>query len=436
MTGQTTSNGASGSNKHETTVGITGYGAVVESGGDSHKGMVSMERQHGNSWWETLSTIFKGVVGSGILALPVAFKETGLALGTICLLIFAVISLYTHRIIILTIQALRKKQLGGPDGRIEYQDLSRYTFGWLGEAISAFSMITTQLGGCVSFLVFIAENMRDVTGVSVVNVMFCLFPVLTLMALIKDGSLFAGTSHLGNLALILAISTVFWYGFSHSPPSSDLSKYTHFRPHGLPIFFGIGVYTFSAHCEVVFIEQSMKKRSEFLSVLTSAFVAITALYLAFGALCYMFFGDQTSEIIFENLGTSNFVLFVKVCICVALLVQYPLVLLPATTTIEDLLKAKESMVWSNIVRILLVAFTVFLAIAIPSFEVVTSFVGAFSNGVVAFVLPPLCYLAHAPNLGSLEKCFNYGLAVFGVVASVYSSIVVLACVFQPNASVC
>uniref|UniRef100_A0A7S2XC81 Amino acid transporter transmembrane domain-containing protein n=1 Tax=Lotharella oceanica TaxID=641309 RepID=A0A7S2XC81_9EUKA len=326
---------------------------------------------------------------------------------------------------------------GGEDGRIEYQDLSRFTFGWVGEAISAFSMITTQLGGCVSFLVFIAENMTDVAGVSPFHVMISMFPILTIMALIKDGSMFAGTSHLGNLALILAISTVFWYGFSYSPPSTDMSTYTQFRPHGLPIFFGIGVYTFSAHCEVVFIEQSMKKRSEFLSVLSAAFIGITALYLAFGALCYMFFGDSTSEIIFENLGTtSNFVLFVKVCICVALLVQYPIVLLPATTTIEDLLKAKGSLVWSNAIRILLVAFTVFLAIAIPSFEVVTSFVGAFSNGVVAFVLPPLCYLAHAPNLGSTERCFNYGLAVFGVVASVYSSIVVIACVFNPTASVC
>eukprot|EP00466_Bigelowiella_natans_P000758 jgi/Bigna1/74444/fgenesh1_pg.29_\ len=350
------------------------YGAL--SAGEEP--MVRFSRK-GASWWGGFSTVVKSVVGSGILALPVAFKETGLALGTILIVIFAFVSLYSHRIIIMTIRELRKKGKGPPDGAIEYQELSSLTFGAAGEGISAFAAISTQLGACVSFLVFIGENMADVTGASGSIITLGLVPILIILALIKDASLFAPTSHLGNAALVLAVSTVFWYGFSESPPRS-LETYTQFRYLGLPIFFGIGVYTFTAHCEVVSIEQDMNNREEFLSILNWAFLFISTLYLSFGALCYMFFGDDTNEIIFENLGASSFVIFVKICICVCLLVQYPITLLPASVTFEDLLKVRNHVVWSFLVRVFLVMFTVFFAIMIPSFEIVTSFVGAFSNG--------------------------------------------------------
>mmetsp|Transcript_3019 Transcript_3019/g.4480 ORF Transcript_3019/g.4480 Transcript_3019/m.4480 type:complete len:422 (+) Transcript_3019:30-1295(+) len=407
------------------------YGTSSNGG---EKTVKPMERK-GTGWWDSFSTVIKGVVGSGILALPVAFKETGLALGSVCLLLLAVVSLYSHRIIILSVQALRKKGMGPADGRIEFQDLSKYSLGKVGEGIAAFAAISTQLGGCTAFLVFIGENMAEVAGTKCITVLMALMPVLIALALIRDAKLFGPTSHIGNAALVLAISTVFWFGFSESPPRS-VGSYEQFKFSGLPIFFGIGVYTFSAHCEVVSIEQVMTKREDFLSVLNSAFWVITILYFAFGALCYMFFAENTSEIIFDNLGNSPFLVFVKICISVALLLQYPIVLLPASVTFEDILNVTDKFMWMSVVRVLLVIFTVLLAVLIPSFEVVTSLVGAFSNGIVAFVLPPLFYMLHVDGLGPVEKAVNWTIIIGGGLLSLYSSFAVIWCLYSPDSMIC
>uniref|UniRef100_A0A6T6U3F9 Amino acid transporter transmembrane domain-containing protein n=1 Tax=Amorphochlora amoebiformis TaxID=1561963 RepID=A0A6T6U3F9_9EUKA len=91
---------------------------------------------------------------------------------------------------------------------------------------------------------------------------------------------------------------------------------------------------------------------------------------------------------------------------------------------------------SSAIRAALVLLTVIVAVLIPSFEIVTSLVGAFSNGIVAFVLPPLCYMYHRQDLGPVEKTFNWVLAISGGLLSAYSTVAVLWCAVDPSASFC
>jgi proton-coupled amino acid transporter len=116
--------------------------------------------------------------------------------------------------------------------------------------------------------------------------------------------------------------------------------------------------------------------------------AITVLYLVFGCLCYLFFGDATNDVILVNVvSTSGLVEAIKTLLAVALLFQYPVSLFPATAILEESLGCIEEPIfpgWKRAaVRLSVVALTLALTAALPDFELATAFV------VRTHTLPPL-----------------------------------------------
>ena len=60
------------------------------------------------------------------------------------------------------------------------------------------------------------------------------------------------------------------------------------------------------------------------------------------------------------------------------------------------------------------------------FENISALVGAFSNGVIAFILPPFLLLRlKGSHLGCAEKALNVGLLIFGVACTAFATFVVL-----------
>lgn len=438
------------------------------------------------------STLFKAIVGTGILALPSAMKQCGLVLGVFLIGAMCIFSLYTMTAIIKTIWRLRERGVAADrDGKIEYSDINFLAFGRFGTALSSFCLITCQVGSVIGYLVFISSNICAVFEIEDAWKPLCLCaPVLMGLALLRDTVILSKTAIMGNLALFLGIFAIYWAGGHDKDAFTD---YKTLDVTGLSTMFGVALFMFSAHAEIVSIEQSMEKPREFLKVLNWGFVFIVVLYLQFGVLVYLFFGERTGmkvvdkhghEVyvegtIFDNIGTGYFANSVKLLMSVCLLFQYPITLLPASICIEQLLGLVTSMGDSdsgaldqdllgevdlysdypkayddkelsvnsnievgarleparrqasydakrNILRICLVGFTAFIASGEVSFEFITSFTGCFSNGLLAFILPPLFYAkVCGDTMSPSAHLFNKFVLVVGVVGCGYSSIDIL-----------
>ena len=231
-------------------------------------------------------------------------------------------------------------------------------------------MTTCQLGSVIVFLVFIGTCMSDVLETDGWKVILCAFPAYGGLSLLPSTDKLSFSSLLGNVALVLCLGSTIAYGFSQQPVFRAPDDYKlGFDAGGLGVFFGLTVFGFSAHCEVVSIVQSLPDRHGVMNinsegsgsgggsrrrmgdlrkvyregVLSWTFAAITILYVAFAVCCYCFFGGEgkpkLSGIVFLAMNTPDepFCTLVKVVKCamsVALLLQIPICLFPTWTILE------------------------------------------------------------------------------------------------------
>ena len=102
------------------------------------------------------------------------------------------------------------------------------------------------------------------------------------------------------------------------------------RPHcvhlgcGTRFFFGVTTYCFEGIGMVLPVRNSMRNPESFKLIWGAACTAVAVLYLCFGCLGYVAFGDSVDEIITMNLPHGPLTVSIKVSLCVGLLFTYPI----------------------------------------------------------------------------------------------------------------
>ncbi|KAH9805380.1 Aa trans domain-containing protein [Citrus sinensis] len=156
------------------------------------------------------------------------------------------------------------------------------------------------------------------------------------------------------------------------------------------------------------ISKSTKKQ-----VLLLSFVICTITYLTMAVLGYLIYGQNVQSQITLNLPIEQ--VSSKVAIYTILagpIAKYALTVMSIATAIERQLSAsyKDCRSASILIRMSLLVSTVVLATVFPSFQSVTSLIGAFLKVVVSFLLPCVSYL----NISEVYR--NWGYELIGILA--------------------
>lgn len=427
--------------------------------------------------FQAFSLTMKSVVGSGIIALPFAVSQAGWLAGTFGMVLIAILSRLTMRQMIQCVHVIREQRAdvkrrqgqwvshddsgatdaagGDEEDAIGYRQIGGAAFGRSGELIVDIALISCQIGSNCAFIAFIASNLHSVLSspalfpsLSLSTVVLCLFPVLALLAIPRTTTYLAPTSHLGNLALLVGLSTVVWCGWERRSLDQAAGLPTGLSPlpafnsvSGLCTFFGVAAFAFSAHAEVVAVESDVQEGSKYLGILDICMSFTALLYVSFALFAYGSFGGDTSSNIFLNLGEHTFVTIVKLCMSIVVCFNYPITLFPAMQALDDILMgpAHNSVAaepesvglmsssttasssseppllprststassssaltsrqqWARwmkgtCLRIGTVALTCLVATTVQNFGLLTALVGSTSGGLLSFILPPLFYL--------------------------------------------
>lgn len=172
--------------------------------------------------------------------------------------------------------------------------------------------------------------------------------------------------------------------------------------------FGSVVYLFCVNFLIFPIEANMAARNQWPESVQRAVVATAGGNLLFAALAFSFYGDQTQEIVLNNLGPGGVLSAVKVLLCLDLLASYPLVLAAATDVVEKALQANPARGQAGhdddagqaaeagvgllvgpqraLIRTVLVGTTMAVAQA-KGFSTITNVAGGLAQGTLAFILP-------------------------------------------------
>ncbi|KAK4741092.1 hypothetical protein SAY87_024680 [Trapa incisa] len=383
----------------------------------------------------TFANVFIAVVGAGVLGLPYCFKRTGWIMGV--LMIFFVAALAYHCMMLLVHTRRKLESMSEIPKITSFGDLGFAACGPIGRTVVDLMVLLSQLGFCVSYLIFIADTLANlylgsnIWGIS--SVSLCIwgcFPFQLGLNSIKTLthlaplSIFADVVDLGAMAIVMCEEL-----------GIIVKKMPNVRAFAGPSMFfygmGLAVYSFEGIGMVLPLESEAKDKSKFRGILAISMAFIALMYAGFGALGYFAFGEDVKDIITSNFGKGFISSVVQLGLCINLFFTFPLMMNPVYEIIERRFHDGNYCIWS---RWLLVLTVILIALMIPNFADFLSLVGSSVCCGLSFVLPTVFHLiAFNGEISRIERNCDVGIAVLGVVLGISGTWYALAEIFMVKA---
>ncbi|EDQ90898.1 uncharacterized protein MONBRDRAFT_1039, partial [Monosiga brevicollis MX1] len=387
------------------------------------------------SFFETNVNFLKGNIGAGFLSLPFAFAHAGYAGSIIYLLLIALIAVHCMHMLVKVKQHLADQ---GSTGYLSYADVR--TIGRYGIYLVNFALLITQFGFCLVYILFIADHLNELdpaplslvlglsfglptplaSSISVPAYALIVLPGAILLTWIRDFRTIAPTSIVATLCLIFSFIVIF--GVYAIPPILYISLRCFVSQ--LPIFFGNSIFAFESIGLVLPMENSMAEPERFATVINIGMSVVVILYVSFGALGYMVFGDAVQGSITLNLPDTPIFDSVKIALCIALFQSIAIQFFPAINVLE---RAYMPVVERNVrsrlqtpvqlgIRSIIMCICAGLAIGIPKLGLVISLIGSLGAALLALIFPPLMHMrTFWHEMGPVVKSKDIFITFFGVV---------------------
>ncbi|XP_037967976.2 proton-coupled amino acid transporter-like protein CG1139 [Plutella xylostella] len=407
--------------------------------------------EHPNSTLGSIVHLLKACLGSGILAMPAAFKNSGLLGGSIGTLIAGVVCTHAMKLLVDTSQKVcvdaEKPFLGyadtcgatfkyGPKGLRKYANVFK--------TLVDFSMAATYIGVMCVYIVFIGSSFKEVldpytVGNQLSIQMYCALTLvpLVLISQIRNLKYLVPFSLLANALITVVFAITMYYMFSDLPSITDNDRVKVASPMQWPLFFSTVIFAMEGVGVVMPVENEMKHPQRFLGcpgVLNVSMVIVISLYGIFGFFGYLKYGDAVKGSITLNLPQDAWLAqAAQLLMALVIFFSYALQFYVPMEMINRMLANRKTRDHENVIQItirtVLVAVSVGIAAAFPNLELVISLVGAIFLSTLGILIPAIIDTVYRWERG-LGPC-NYVLyknivlgfiSVFALFSGSYTSI--------------
>lgn len=360
--------------------------------------------------------IFISFVGSGMLGMPYAFKQSGWLLGIMALSVMSTLNIYA---MLLLVQTRQKLEADGHTGMFGYGDLGRIISGRRGENFVNICLVISQVGFATAYIIFISVNLNNIAGIHTAYVCFGCVPVLAILVQIQDMKHLAPFSLIADVANLSGLCAVMLQDFTTYRVSHETVIPFNFS--NILYVASVALYSLEGVGLVLPLESSCQDRSWFPSLLTKTIIGITTLMAVFGCCGYFAFGSETETPITLNLD-GGWATVVKLALCVGLYLTFPIMLFPVNEVMEDFVLSRDGSRPNRPFRASVVILSAFIAYAIPDFGKFLSLVGASICSILGLILPGYFHLqAVGKDMSIWQFLIDWFLIIFGIVFGIFGT---------------
>ncbi|KAJ7538524.1 hypothetical protein O6H91_11G052800 [Diphasiastrum complanatum] len=378
----------------------------------------------------TFGNVIISVLGTGVLGLPYAFKVSGWAVTSAAMLFCGYVSYYSMMLLVKCKIELADQE--HPTISRSLGDLGNFTHGNIGRTVVDIVQLIAQIGSCISFFIFIGQNMSSIfTGtIQSYVIILSLLPFQVLLTWVRSLPKLAPFSTFATFCNILALALVIKDDVDNGLDFHKVKAYTNFR--AMFFCFGVGLYCFEGIPMTFSLEASMRNPRRFGKVLVLAFSLIGLIYITFGYLGCLAYQEKTLDIITLNLPNDWLTIVVKVGLCIALFFTFPVMMIPVYEIFEGwiinwdqnsvLPRPNSQKYLSRGLHGVLVLTIGFVAIWVPEFGAFISVVGSTVCAMLALVLPAFFHMQiFKNNLSILQISVDLLLITCGVIFAIYGT---------------
>ncbi|KAG3132401.1 hypothetical protein PI126_g19658 [Phytophthora idaei] len=269
----------------------------------------------GASVKQTIFTIFKSFIGSGILFLPKGFQNGGMLFSIVGLCVSAALSTFCMlRLVECSSVLLRSRNYHN----VSYGIVGEQAFGTMGRRAVNLSLVLSQIGFCCSYLIFVEKNIGEVllhsfnlqssSTTSSWTLILLQIPLYTPLVWVRRLEYFAFTSLFADVLIVFGLVYILTYTVKTLESAAPgESKWQYFNSENWAMFLGVAVYCFEGIGLVLPTYDSMDDqiKHKFPAILSWCVVCILAICILFAGTVYAAFGQNTQSVVTLNLPSSS-----------------------------------------------------------------------------------------------------------------------------------
>jgi proton-coupled amino acid transporter len=364
----------------------------------------SRKLEHPVSSCGTLTHLLKSSLGSGILAMPAAFKASGLWWGVVATILVSIICTHCAYVLVTSAHALYKK-VGKTS--MTYPDVAEEAclrgppwgrkFAFLARQIVLWGIFLTYFATGSCYAVIVAENFNYVafnyiTPFDKRITIGLLFLPFLLIAYVPNLKYLAPVSMVANVCMAVGLGITCYYLLVDIPSISERPAIANLST--LPVGISVVIFAIEAIGVVMPLENNMETPRKFIGifgVLNQGMAFVTVLYIVLGFLGFLKYGEHTADSITLNLPKEEYAAqAVNVLVGLAVFFTYGLVFYVCLDIVWNEIKYRYSTkeTFANyLLRTVMVIVNIVIAVLVPQIIPFVSLIGAFCFSILGLVCP-------------------------------------------------
>ncbi|XP_016295259.1 vesicular inhibitory amino acid transporter [Sinocyclocheilus anshuiensis] len=352
--------------------------------------------------WEAGWNVTNAIQGIFVLGLPYALLQSGY-MGLLLLVLAALICSYTGKILV---SCLYEEDENGHSVRVRrtYEDIAtaccRHICPYIGGKVVNAAQVVELVMTCILYLVVSSNLMCHSLFFLPLTPAACsaiTFFILVPCMLIRDLRVLSHLSLFCSLAQFFITFIVIGYCLRQSSQwASRRLSAVMVDFDGFQVAVGVIIFSYTSQIYLPTLEESMTDRLDFNSMIDWTHILACVLKTALSVVAFLTWGEETKEVITDNLPTA-LRMVVNLCLLAKALLSYPLPFYAAAEILQTgVLKLNSSAEGSErgtlLLRGSLLFLTLIMALCVPHFSLLMGLTGSVTGAAMTLLLPALFHL--------------------------------------------